>query len=136
VEDNPNDVELLTMALQQAGIDFEFDLIEDGGAALAFVRSPEAAGVDLAIVDLNLPKNDGFEVLAAMRESEAFSDVPIVVFTSSASPRERARMEVFRIARYLSKPNDLDEYMRIGAGIHEVLMHRVSGAAEAGSSGE
>jgi CheY-like chemotaxis protein len=121
VEDNPGDVELLTMALQRAGIDFEFAHLQDGGEALAFIRAAESSAIDLAILDLNLPKNDGIEVLTAMRETQAFCKVPVMVFTSSASPRERSRMESFGIACYVSKPNDLDEYMRLGGQISEVL---------------
>jgi CheY-like chemotaxis protein len=88
---------------------------------MAFVGSPQTTRFHLAIVDLNLPKNDGIEILGAMRRSDSFATVPVVVFTSSASPRDRARMEAFHIARYLSKPNDLEEYLAIGSSIREVL---------------
>jgi two-component system response regulator len=124
VEDNPGDVELLKLALEQAGVDYQIHLLEDGGTALAHVRARNASPVDLAVVDLNLPQNDGMEILAAMRESAVFAHVPVVVFTSSVSPRDRARIEGFQIERYLPKPSDLEQYMRVGSTLKEILNNR------------
>src|SRR5215471_4441512 len=89
VEDNAADTWLLRKALQNAALNFELIQIEDGAEALAFVRGEgEYAGSvtpDLAVVDLNLPKNDGVEVLEALRKSKSFSNVPVVIVTSSTS---------------------------------------------------
>jgi DNA-binding response OmpR family regulator len=92
---------LLKLALKHAGLDFEIALIEDGSEAVAFIHAQDNGSVDLAIVDLNVPKKNGLEILAAMRESAAFDNVPLIVFTSSASVRERAMVENHGIARYL-----------------------------------
>jgi two-component system response regulator len=121
VEDNPGDVELLKLSLEQAGVDFQLTVLEDGSSALAHVRAADAVRADLAIIDLNLPQNDGLEILAAIHESPAFARVPVVVFTSSFSPRDRARIERFEIERYLAKPNELDEYMRVGSTLKSIL---------------
>lgn len=123
VEDNPNDVELLRMALRDAHVDCDLTVIEDGGDALAFVEHDAVAGdrPDLAILDLNLPRRDGVEVLRGMRSSVVFRDVPVAVLSSSALPRERARMEALHIRRYLQKPSDLDEFLKIGGAVKELL---------------
>ena len=123
VEDNPNDVELLRMALREADVDCELKVIDDGGDALAFVEHEDApeSRPDLAILDLNLPRRDGMEVLHGMRGNPLFSDVPVAVLSSSALPRERARMEALHIRRYLLKPSDLEEFMKIGGEVKELL---------------
>ncbi len=132
IEDNPADVDLLRRAFRSAQLEYELTLLEDGAEALAFVRRLETGGgeptPDLAVVDLNLPKNDGVEVLEAMRGTSAFADVPVAVLSSAASSRERARIEPYGIGRYITKPPDLDEFLRIGFILKELL-------AESGHSG-
>jgi CheY-like chemotaxis protein len=128
IEDNPADVELLRRALRGAQLDCKLTLLEDGAEALAFLQQLETASdgssPDLTVLDLNLPKNDGVEVLQAMRASPVFGSAPIAVLSSSASPRERARIEQFGVGRYITKPADLDEYMRIGFILKELLSER------------
>ena len=125
IEDNPADVELLRRAFLSAQLDCELTLLEDGAEALAFLRQQETeAGepsLDLTILDLNLPKNDGVEVLQAMRASAKFAGVPIAILSSSAYLRERARIEPFGIGRYITKPADLDEFLNIGFIVKELL---------------
>ena len=92
VEDNPADVYLLRQALTQAGVNHELKVIDDGAEALEFVRNhtpTEMENFDLAILDLNLPTNNGIEVLAGIRQNRALADLLVVVLTSSANPLER-----------------------------------------------
>ena len=128
IEDNPADVELLRRALASAQLDCELTLLEDGAEALAFLRRLETGtderSPDLTVLDLNLPKNDGVEVLQAMRASRAFGAAPVAVLSSSASTRERARIEQFGIGRYITKPADLDEFLNIGFILKELLLER------------
>ncbi|MDP9055162.1 MAG: response regulator [Acidobacteriota bacterium] len=125
VEDNPADVELLRWALDSAAVECDLTVIEDGGEALAFVQQRGkyigSAPPDLAILDWNLPRYDGLEILEAMRASHVFAEVPVAVLSSSSSPRDRARMEAYNIGRYITKPPDLDEYLRIGLIVKELL---------------
>ncbi len=125
VEDNPGDIHLLRMALRAACLNCELTVVSDGREALDFVQQrgkyASTAAPDLAILDLNLPKNDGLEILEAMRANAAFLKVPVAVLSSSSSPRERGRVERFGIARFLAKPPDLDEYLKIGTTIKELL---------------
>ncbi|MCW5979968.1 MAG: response regulator [Bryobacteraceae bacterium] len=123
IEDNPGDVELLRLALAGAGLDCELTVIDDGGDALTFAAS-SAVPFDLAVLDLNLPKNDGLEILEAMRANPVLSDMPVALLSSSSSPREQARLEAFRIGRYLTKPSDLDAYLQIGAVLKQMLTER------------
>jgi CheY-like chemotaxis protein len=125
IEDNPADVDLLRRAFRSADLDCELILLEDGAEALEYVRRLEAGleGVvpDLAVLDLNLPKNDGIEVLQAMRASRGFAKVPVAILSSSASARERAKISQFGIGRYLTKPPDLDEFLRLGVVLKELV---------------
>ena len=126
VEDNPADVYLFRMALRNAGLDFELIVIEDGAEALAFARGEgkyAGAGTpDLAVLDLNLPKNGGVEVLKALRHNPHFSNVPIVVASSSASLRERTDAEKLGVNGYILKPADLDSFLHIGMILKEMLL--------------
>jgi len=132
IEDNPADVDLLRRAFRSAQLDCELILLEDGAEALAYVRGLEGAGggaaPDLAVLDLNLPKNDGIEVLQAIRASSAFARLPVAILSSSASSRERAKIEQFGIGRYITKPPDLDEFLRIGFTLKELLAENGLGA--------
>ena len=125
VEDNPGDVALLRWALEAANIDFELTVIEDGAEALMLAqRRGKYAGAeapDLVILDLNLPRNDGIEVLQAMRGSELFADVTVAILSSSISPRERERLDEFGVDRYIAKPADLDEFRQIGYAVRDLI---------------
>ena len=125
VEDNLGDVELLQRALAIAGVECELSVISDGEEALARVQHrgeyASSALPDLVILDLNLPKVSGHQILAAARATDEFEAVPIVVLTSSSSLRERAQLNELRITRHIAKPADLDEYMQIGFELKQIL---------------
>jgi two-component system, chemotaxis family, response regulator Rcp1 len=122
IEDNPADVDLLRRALAGADLDCQLTVVDDGAEALALFRPGADTQVpDLAIVDLNLPKHSGLEVIAQMRANPTFADVPVVIMSSSSAPRDRSSIEKFRVRRYIVKPADLEEFMRIGWQIREVL---------------
>ncbi|HEX5043404.1 MAG TPA: response regulator [Candidatus Polarisedimenticolaceae bacterium] len=124
VEDNPGDVHLLRMALRQAGLVCDLRVLEDGAEAMRLARreAPYHDAVpDLIVLDLNLPKHDGLEVLAALRADPVLSAVPVVVFTSSTSSRERARVEALGAARFLAKPPDLDAFLAVGDVLRSML---------------
>jgi two-component system response regulator len=134
IEDNPGDVELIRMALEFAGIDCELQVIDEGEGAMAYVQQqPDSAGErvpDLVLLDLNLPKHSGLEILEAIRANQAFAAVPVTVLSSSSSRRDRAKIEDFHIAMYITKPPDLEEFLKIGPALKDLL---VSGKASRGS---
>jgi CheY-like chemotaxis protein len=121
VEDNLGDVELLRMALETASVDCDVTVIDDGRDALDYFSDVAAALPDLVVLDLNLPKNDGLEILEAMRANPAFERVPVAVFSSSSSPQERSRVARLRVTRFIAKPPDLDEYLSIGWTLKDML---------------
>ena len=125
IEDNDADVYLFRTALESAELNCELIVIEDGAEALAFVRHEgKHAGSplpDLAVLDLNLPKNEGTEVLEAIRQNKNLSNLPVVVVTSSALPREQAKTEQLGVARFITKPTDLADFLQIGMVLKQVL---------------
>jgi CheY-like chemotaxis protein len=125
VEDNAGDVELFRLALKKAKLDCELTVLDDGADALAMVRQlgrfANAAVPDLVVLDLNVPKYDGIEILEAMRANSAYAQVRVAVLSSSSSPRERTRIEQFHISRYITKPLDLDEFLAIGLILKDLL---------------
>lgn len=124
VEDNPGDVHLLRLALRQAGVVCDLRVLEDGekGMALARREGTDAGRVpDLIVLDLNLPKHDGLEVLAALHAAPALRSVPVIVFSSSTSPGDRARVAELGAAGFLTKPPDLDAFMAVGDVLRSML---------------
>jgi two-component system response regulator len=122
IEDNPGDVDLLRMALDAAGVDCKLTVIEDGGDAIAALTEGDAAAVpDLVVLDLNIPKSDGIEILEALRASPRSANVRVAVLSSSSSPRERAKIKTFGVASHIIKPSDLDEYLKIGLILKSLL---------------
>jgi DNA-binding response OmpR family regulator len=99
--------------------------MSDGGEALAFINEEGVhAGApvpDLAILDLNVPKNDGLEILEAMRSSNKFAGLPVAVLSSSSSPRDRLNVERFQIRQFVTKPSNLDEFLKIGNIVKDLL---------------
>lgn len=125
IEDNRGDIELLKLALKNAEVECDLTVLEDGGEALLLIRrGGKYAGdyvPDIVILDLNLPKNDGLEVLQAMRNAPEFASRPVIVLSSSSSAHERARMKELFVTRHVTKPTDLDELMEIGRIVKDLL---------------
>jgi chemotaxis family two-component system response regulator Rcp1 len=118
VEDNPADAGLVRRALEEHGVDGELIVIADGETAIAFIQvidSEEGPCPDLAIVDLNLPKKPGREVLERMRMSEKCRQIPVVILSSSDADRDRADAARFGASRYIRKPTKLDDFLNLGA---------------------
>lgn len=127
IDDNDADVYLLRRALQKAGLAIEFTVLKDGAEGLAFARGQgdSAPRLDLVVLDLNLPKSGGAEVLRAMKGNPALALVPVVVMSSSASKAEQAVIAELGAARFLTKPPDLEGFMKIGEIFREVLLHGI-----------
>ena len=117
-EDNPADVYLLREAFSLGGQDVEMIVVTDGEQALEYVQRQGAfasvAVPDLIVLDLNLPKSDGSDVLRCIRETQAYAGVPVVVLTSSDSPRDRKTIENLGASSFITKPSDLDSFLALG----------------------
>jgi CheY-like chemotaxis protein len=124
-EDNAPDVTLVRMALDGRGLQYELYHVKDGERAIDFVRragSGRAVPVpDLILLDIDLPRNEGDEVLREIRQSPICGSTPVIVITSSDSPADSAKAVALGATRYFSKPSDLDAFLKLGAIVEEVL---------------
>ena len=121
VEDNPTDALLLRRALTEHGVDYEMVVVGDGEEAIEYLEKCEGAKPELIIVDLNLPKEDGIEVLKVYRSSPSFFETQMVILTSSDSPSERQRAEIIGVDAYLRKPIELDAFLALGGTLKKLL---------------
>ncbi|MCX6621668.1 MAG: response regulator [Acidobacteria bacterium] len=125
IEDNRSDVFLLDRALRKQDLCFELVHILDGGEALAFIRRQgayaQAAIPDLILVDLNLSKYTGEEILREIRAAKHLGGVPVCAWSSSRSRRDQSLLEELGICRFVTKPSGLDQFMKIGTLIKDLL---------------
>jgi len=132
-EDNPADIYLIREILREHGIDCPLRIASDGGEMLQIISSDqapeEAQRLGLIILDLNLPRHDGTEILQRLRETAVFAHVPVVVLTSSDSPRDRMLANQLGAARYLRKPSNLEEFLSLGAVFKSLLEQKKATSA-------
>ena len=125
IEDNRSDVFLLERALKQQGFLFELVHLMSGSEALAFIRGQGAyAGApipNLILVDLNLYKYTGEDILREIRGAERFQGIPVCVWSSSRSQRDENLLRELGIARFIPKPSGLDAFMEIGKIIRDLV---------------
>jgi len=123
VEDNAGDVYLLEKTLRERGILYELIRFVDGDEAINALQLDDSVLPDLILVDLNLPRREGFEVLQTIRNKPSLLGVPVGVLTSSNSPKDRHRVALTgKGERYIHKPPMLDEYLeQVGQAIEEML---------------
>jgi CheY-like chemotaxis protein len=125
VEDAEPDVFLVREALESGGVDFSLRVLDDGEKAVEFIDEIDAgetaACPHLLLLDLNLPKKSGAQVLEHMRRSRRWRDVPVVILTSSDSPRDKEQAARLGATRYFRKPSRLAEFMRLGDIVRELL---------------
>ncbi len=123
-EDNPADVFLIRTALEEHGVKVPLEVVADGTEVFEALRQEETLPVHqlkLIILDLNLPRHDGIEILQRLRDTEQLSTIPVVVLTSSDSPRDRIVASQLGATRYLRKPSNLDQFLLLGSVFKEVL---------------
>jgi len=130
-EDNPADVYLIREALREHGVDYPVRVVWDGKEVLQFISDASSGdhSLGLIILDLNLPRHDGIEVLQKLRETEGFAQVPVVVLTSSDSPRDRVVASELGAACYVRKPSSLEQFLSLG-GIFKRLLTSTNTTAE------
>jgi CheY-like chemotaxis protein len=135
-EDNPADVYLLREAMSQRSEPVELIVVSDGEEALEFInrtgRYVAAPIPDLFVLDLNLPKSDGSDVLKRIREKTEYADIPVVILTSSDSPRDRSLISSLGAESFLTKPSDLDEFLALGETLMKFVRHSATGPSVAG----
>jgi chemotaxis family two-component system response regulator Rcp1 len=116
-EDNENDVELTRQAFKKGNLVLNLHHLKDGEECLAFLRKQgkysNALTPDLILLDLNMPKMDGREVLAEMVADKALNDIPVVVLTTSANEEEILKMYKLRCSSYIIKPVDFEQFLHV-----------------------
>ncbi len=124
IEDNPADVLLVRMALQENGIPCHLTRFENGEEAILALCAPTGANTlvpDVILLDLNTPKSDGFQVLSTLKQSPRLSEVPIAILTSSQASSDKHRAALQSI-RYIQKPSQLAEFLAtVGWAVKEML---------------
>jgi len=127
-EDNPADVYLVQEALREHGVDCALRVASDGAEMLRMISSEqtlaEGRRLGLIILDLNLPRHDGSEILQRLHETGDLAHVPVVVLTSSDSPRDRLVASQFGAACFLRKPSNLEQFLSLGAVFKDLLEHK------------
>ena len=131
VEDNPGDVRLTQEALKDAKVLVTLNVATDGDEALKYLRRqpPYAAATrpDLILLDLNLPKRDGREVLAAIKSDDSLKRIPVVILTTSRAEEDVMRAYQLNVNCYVTKPVDFEQFTRIVQAIEEFWLTIVTG---------
>jgi two-component system, chemotaxis family, response regulator Rcp1 len=124
-EDNPADVYLIEEALRRHEFAYLLKTADNGEDMLNMIakldQDPAQLCPDLFMVDLNLPRRPGDEILARIRQSSRCAGVPVIVITSSDSPQDRARARELGASFYFRKPADLEKFMAIGGIVRGFL---------------
>jgi chemotaxis family two-component system response regulator Rcp1 len=117
VEDSPGDVRLTQEAFKDAKVHINLQVVSDGAEAMAFLgREGKYANVlrpDLILLDLNLPKKDGREVLAELKGSPDLKSIPVVILTTSASHADIQGSYQHHANCYITKPVDLEGFLKV-----------------------
>ena len=123
VEDSPGDVRLTREAFREANVCIQLHVAIDGVEAMAFLRREgtyaDARRPDLILLDLNLPKMDGREVLALIKKDELLKTIPTVILTTSDSEADIVRSYELQANCYLSKPMQLDAFENLVKSIND-----------------
>jgi chemotaxis family two-component system response regulator Rcp1 len=123
IEDNPGDVRLTREALKEAKFRNTVQVVGDGVEALAYLRQQGqysgAMRPHLIMLDLNLPRMDGREVLAAIKKDVDLRRIPVVVLSSSEAETDIARAYELHANAYVTKPVDIDHFLQVVKAIEE-----------------
>ena len=129
VEDSAADAMLIQRGFRKAGIACSIDWIEDGEKAIAFLEKrdgyQQAVRPDLIILDLNLPRLDGREVLHKIKNDSAFRRIPIVVMSTSDSERDISISYDLHANCYIVKPFDVNDFLQIASSIEQFWLRTV-----------
>lgn len=123
VEDNPGDAQLTKIAMENSKISIHLSIVEDGVEAMAFLRRQakyaQAPHPDIVLLDLNLPKKDGREVLAEIKTDIALKRIPVVVLTTSQAEEDILKAYNLAANCYITKPVDFDQFVKIVQSIED-----------------
>jgi len=125
VEDNRGDVFLILEAIRAHNVPVDVCVVEDGAEAVAVFERAETDSAafcpEIVLLDLNLPKRNGLEVLQRIRQSDRCKATPVVILTSSDSSKDREETARLGADRYFRKPNTYEQFLKVGTVLNEVL---------------
>lgn len=124
VEDNRGDVLLMQEALRESAVAFDLEHIADGEQAVAYVRHFPAEArprPELILLDLNLPRIDGWRVLEEIRSLPHFLNIPVAILSSSNAPADLRRAREFPNLIYIQKPPSFDALVKIGPELKQFV---------------
>jgi two-component system response regulator len=122
IEDNPGDVHLLERTLKSCDISYEITRYEDGEQAVQAMDRWHTLHPSLILLDLNLPRREGFDVLLRVRQRPTLVGVPVGVLTSSEATKDRHRIALIGAERYIHKPPFFDQFVHeVGNAIEDLL---------------
>lgn len=117
VEDNPGDIRLTLEAFKEGKVRNHVHVVQDGVEALRFLKKQgpfeQAPRPDIVLLDLNLPKKDGREVLAEIKEDPQLRRIPVVVLTTSKAEQDILQTYNLHANCFITKPVDLDQFMHV-----------------------
>lgn len=117
VEDNPGDIELTKEAFTRTKLDNHLHIVRNGEEALEFLyrngKHANAVRPDLILLDLNMPRTSGKEVLSIIKEDESLRDIPVIVLTSSEAEQDIATSYNLHANAYIVKPMELDQFLHV-----------------------
>lgn len=123
VEDNPGDVRLAKEALKESKMKNAIHVAEDGMQAMAFLRREgkyaDVPHPDLVLLDLNLPRKDGREVLAEIKNDDDLKRIPVVILTVSSAEEDILKTYNLHANCYITKPIDLDQFIKVVKSIED-----------------
>ena len=123
IEDNPGDVRLTQEAFREGALHVKLDVVMDGVEALRYLRQdptyPNADTPDLILLDLNLPKKDGREVLQEIKSDPQLKRIPVVILTTSNAEQDILKAYNLHVNCYINKPVDFDRFFEIIKRIEE-----------------
>lgn len=117
VEDNPGDIRLTQEALKESNTEIHLDVVSDGEQAIDFLmkrnRFAEAQRPDIILLDLNLPKKNGIEVLKEIKFHDSLKKIPVIVLTTSDADHDITKAYGLHANCYILKPVDFDDFARV-----------------------
>ena len=125
VEDSPADVYLVREAMTREGLKFQLAVADNGETAIDILNrvdaDPKEAAPGLLLLDLNVPRKNGTQVLDRLRQSSRCGGIPVIMISSSDSPTDRRRAFELGVTEYFRKPSSLGEFMALGKMVRRLL---------------
>jgi len=128
IDDNPGDIALIRESFRECSVQPRITAALDAAQAFKLLDDPRREPPTLVILDVNLPRTDGFEVLRRIRSDERWNATPVVIMSSSTLPAEVGRAFDLHANAYIRKPSNLEAYFEIARGVCTLWLEPLAGA--------